>query len=186
MEPKTGGYVVDPRDHRKSRIVAFYKGEDVHPLKYTIQEMWTWEGKQIEGIHSFIQWLFPLDEPSTNNVKAPILSEAEIEEFRTNSTVRENMMKSLRMMLRYYGFTFAPDGKSIQKSSDFEARSGWIYPTNHNYLRITRILKSLMLSGFDAEARMLFAALRDVYGTHRRYIGPVTFKFWCDAVGEHG
>jgi hypothetical protein len=180
----SGGTVVEQNDVNKSRIVAFYKGENVHPLKYTIQEMWTWEGRQIEGTHSFIQWIFPLNEASANSFKAPILNDQEIEEFKTNAKVRENMMMSLRMMLKYYGFAFAPDGESIQKAIDFEARSGWLYPSNHNYLRVTRILKSLMLLDFQKEARAFFAALRNVYQTHHRYIGPITWKFWCEAVGE--
>jgi hypothetical protein len=175
---------LDPNGSKPSRIVAFYKGQNVHPLKYTIQEMWAWESRQIESIHSFIQWLFPLDEPSANNFKAPILTEAEIVEFRADGTIRQNMMMSLRMMLKYYGFAISPDASSIQKASDFEARSGWIYPSNHNYLRITRILKSLMLLAFEDQARKFFAALKDVYRTHRLYIGPVTYKFWCEAVGE--
>jgi hypothetical protein len=176
--------VVDYTYPKASRIVAFYKGENVHPLKYTIQEMWKWEGRQIEGIHSFIQWLFPLDEPSANNFKAPILTKDEIVQFRTDVTVRDNMMMSLRIMLKYYGFTLDPDGETIQKADDFEARSGWIYPSNHNYLRITRILKSLVLLDFEKEAHMFFVALREVYHTHRNYIGPVTYEYWCDAVGE--
>jgi hypothetical protein len=148
--------------------------------------MWKWDVRQIEGLHSFIQWLFPLNEPSANDLKAPILSEAEITEFRTDAKVRANMMMSFRMMLNYYGFALAADGRSIAPSPDFEAKSGWIYPSNHNFLRITRILKSLMLLSFQDEARMMFAALKEVYLTHRIYIGPVTYKYWCNAVGEPG
>lgn len=169
-----------------SEIVAFYKGENVHPLKYTIDEMWKWEAKQIEGIDSFIHWLFPLDEPSEGNLKAPILTKDDIAEFRTNGQIRENLMMSFRMMLRYYGFTYAPDATSIERASDFEARSGWLYPSNHHYLKITRILKCLMLLDFEDVAHMFFSALREVYGTHRMYIGPVTYKFWRNTVGEPG
>jgi len=37
-----------------SRIVSFYKGENVSP-PYTIQEMWTWEGRRVEATYTFIK-----------------------------------------------------------------------------------------------------------------------------------
>ena len=173
-----------PQARKVSRIVAFYKGENVHPVKYTLEEMWTWEARRIETIHNFIQWLFPLDVPSANSFKVPILTAEDIVEFRTDAEIRRKLMMSLRMMLKYCGFRFTADATAIEKSDDFEARSGWIYPSNHNYLRISRILNCLMLLDFRDQAHMFFDALKDVYRTHRRYIGPVTYKFWCDAVGE--
>jgi len=167
-----------------SRIVAFYKGQNVHPLQYTIEEMWTWEGRRVETIHNFIQWLFPLNVASANSFKAPILTEEDIQQFKTDAEIRGRLMQSLRMMLKYYGFTFAKEGSQIVKAKDFEARSGWLYPSNHNYLRISRILNCLMLLDFDQEAHMFFRALREVYRTHRIYIGEVTWGHWCRAVGE--
>jgi len=169
-----------------SIIVSFYKGENVHPLKYTIQEMWTWEGRQIEGIHTFIQWLFPLNEASANSFNAPILSKEDIEEFKSDDVMRQNLMKSFRIMLRYYGFAFTDDELSIAKANDFETRSGWIYPSNHNYLRISRILKCLMLLDFQDEAQMLFSELKEIYRTHSKYIDPITYQYWCKAVGSKG
>jgi Opioid growth factor receptor (OGFr) conserved region len=182
----TSAYGLQKRKMSLSRIIEFYKGENVHPLKYTIEEIWTWEGRRVETIHNFIQWLFPLDVPSANSFKAPILTTEDIEEFRTNTEIRNRMMKSLRMMLKYYGFAFAEGGGGIAKANDFEARSGWIYPNNHNYLRISRMLKCLMLLDFPKEAHMFFSVLKDLYRTHRRYIGPTTYEYWCKAVEEAG
>jgi hypothetical protein len=167
-----------------SRLLDFYRGQDVHPLRYTIEEMWTWDGRRVETLHNFIQWLFPLDVPSANSFKAPILTKEEIAEFKTDPELRRRLMESLRMMLRYYGFQFADDGSAIEKAKDFETRSGWLYPENHNYLRISRILNCLVLLGFSGEARMFFEALREIYRTHRRYIGEISWGHWCRAVGE--
>ena len=41
-----------------------------------------------------------------------------------------------------------------------------------------------MLLDFAAEARMLFDALREVYKTYGKYVGHITFSYWCNAVGE--
>ena len=157
-----------------SRIVAFYRGENVHPLRYTIEEKWTWEGRRVEATHNFIQWLFPLDVASANSFKAPILTKEDIQEFKTDSTIRARLMESFRMMLKYYGFTFANDRKSILKAEDFESRSGWLCPSNHNFLRISRILNCLMLLDFQNEAHMFFGALKEIYRTHARYIGTTS------------
>jgi hypothetical protein len=168
-----------------SIIVAFYQNENVHPLKYTLEEMWTWDDRKIESLHSFIQWMFPLKEPSANSLDAPILTKEDIEQFKTDPEIRARLMKSFLMMIHYYGFAFSDDNTSIVKGPDFETRSGWLYPSNHNYLRITRILKCLVLSNFQNEAVMFYKALEEIYKTHGRYIGPTSYRYWCNAVGLH-
>ena len=125
-----------------SRIVAFYKRENIHPLRYTIEEMWTWEGRRVEATHTFIQWLFPLNVPSGNSIGAPVLTEDDLDQFQTNPELRARLMKSFSMMLKYYGFAFSEDEKRIVKADDFEARSGWLYPSKHNYLRISKLFSA--------------------------------------------
>ena len=87
------------------------------------------------------------------------------------------------MMLEYYGFKFTTNKTAIVKANDFESRSGWIYPSNHNYLRISRIIKCLMLLDFQDEAQMFFSVLKGMYKTHAKYIGPITYQHLCMAVG---
>jgi len=70
------------------KIVSFYKNEKVHPYGYQLEEMWAWDDKRIETLHSFIQWMFPLDEPSANNLHAPVLSDEEIAQL--GSPIKKN------------------------------------------------------------------------------------------------
>jgi hypothetical protein len=165
-----------------SRVVQFYRLENVHPLKYTIEEMWQWDDRQLEKMHNYIQWWFPLDEPSGNSLGAPILTMDEIEQFHTDKEIRVRLLKSFSIMMNYYGFAFDDKTGKIGKAKDFEKHSGWLFPDNHNYLRITRILKSMTLLGFPEISKALLGVLEGLYKEYRVYIGPKTWKYWSDSL----
>jgi hypothetical protein len=59
----------------------------------------------------------------------------------------------------------------------------WDYQ-NHNWLRITRILRSLHLLGLEAEAQALYRRLEDFHGRRRFPIDHNTFRYWTDAVRD--
>jgi hypothetical protein len=72
---------------------------------------------------------------------------------------------------------------SIGECPNFKARAAdvWTMP-NHNWLRITRILRSLTLLGLEREAQALYACLSDFYRTRRFPIPASTFRYWTGAV----
>jgi Opioid growth factor receptor (OGFr) conserved region len=162
--------------------VSFYRGEVVHPDRLTLDEIIRWDDKEIENSHSIIQWLFPLNKPSLNVANTPVITEHEIKQFRSDPELRNGVLRSLARMLRFYGLRMATPDMAIVKGKDFEQKSGWIYPRNHNYKRLTRMLKSLRLLGFEAEAKCLYAALEEIYNAHRRYIGQEVFEYWQRAI----
>jgi hypothetical protein len=62
----------------------------------------------------------------------------------------------------------------------------WAFP-NHNWLRITRVLRSLWLLGMKKEALAFFERLETFYASRRFPIGNDTFEFWKKAVrADHG
>lgn len=65
------------------------------------------------------------------------------------------------------------------EAADFPDRvpDVWAYP-NHNWLRITRVLKSLTLLGLEEEARSLFRRLDEVYSSRRFPVTAETFGYW--------
>ena len=58
-----------------SRLTEFYKGTGTDSEGRTIAMIWAYSHNQWEATHDFIQWLFPLPEPSRFNPSAPVLSE---------------------------------------------------------------------------------------------------------------
>jgi hypothetical protein len=52
---------------------------------------------------------------------------------------------------------------------------------NHNHLRLTRILRSTLLLGLEAESAALFHALNAIYREYPTRISARTHAFWSDA-----
>ena len=51
---------------------------------------------------------------------------------------------------------------------------------DHNYLRITRILKCLMTFGLIDEAQAFYECLRQIYREESDQIGGETFQYWTN------
>jgi hypothetical protein len=165
-----------------SQLVQFYRDGGVNSEKRTLQEIQGWPFNKLEAVHNYIQWLFPLNEPSAFNRDAPLLTAGDIDVFRSSEVIKENLLLSFKQLMLFYGYSLkVNDGKlSLEKSSDFEIRSqNWLQPHNHNFLRITRIIKCLKLLGFDKEAVALFDQLKNLYNSkYQSIISPATFRYW--------
>jgi hypothetical protein len=176
------------REDRLSRITDFYLGKTRHPRGVTIEEIWEWSYTRLELEHSYIQWLFPLVERSQAAPISPVLAGEDIREFQHNADLRERLRRSLSIMLAFYGLKLTYNDEAakepvIEQSAEFEERAThWITVNNHNYLRITRILRSLGLLGMSREAKEFFAALQRVYVKSQEEVGSYSYGFWKDAV----
>lgn len=162
-------------------LIAFYSGTGRDAAGRRLQDIWRFSFEELEENHDYIQWLFPLMERSAFNPRAPILDAAAIERFQSVDGLKKNLERSLEVMLEFYGLEVA--GDRIVRASSFVGRSGnWLTSFNHNFLRLTRILKSLSLLGLEPRAAQLFACLEEIYATHQRVIGERTMSFWRKAV----
>lgn len=168
--------------HRSTNLlVPFYLGEQRDIEGRTIEEIWAWDFEELECVHDYVQWLFPLMERSAFNSDAPIVSADTIEAFQTNPLLRQNLLQSLRVMLRFYGLQ--EDNGKITRSQDYPVRkSEWIDRFNHNYLRITRILKCLITFGLEQYAQAFYRCLAQIYREESDRIGSETFQYWTNAV----
>jgi hypothetical protein len=171
-----------------SRIVDFYRGEALSSGGVGIETIWGWNDRQLEVVHTYIQWLFPLREPSQAVPGSPTITEDEARVFRQDPALKERALRSFRLMLGFYGFVMSPaadtaNGMTLAPAADFEVKSrNWLTTANHNHLRITRILKSLILLGLKREAQEWFAALQRVYVANADIIGRTTYEYWRNAV----
>ena len=153
-----------------SPVVAFHAGTGTDARGRTRAAILQWPDSRLEGVHDYIQWLFPLPEPSGFNPDAPLLTAADIAAFAADTGLRGNLAEAHDRMLRFYG---------LDRSPPVAARlRAWQTPGNHNMLRITRILRCLVLLGLPDRAETMSGRLREVDSPA---IGARTWRFWEDA-----
>jgi len=172
-----------------SPLVNFHKHDKPNDDRLTLERIHTFDFQDLEDIHTYIQWIFPLDEPSRAIPWSPVLTQDDINELRGDVQVQARLYKSLCLMCRFYGFNvLGIDNDRIEIKIDMdefqERYANWISPYNHNYLRLTRILKSLRLLGCEDWADQLYNVLEQVYNLYPKIISKTTFEFWQNAVGK--
>jgi hypothetical protein len=171
-------------------IVSFYSGgRDDH--NRTLEAILAWPDDRLEGVHDYIQWVFPTDVPSGVNPFAPLVTQQTAEAFASSAELRDRLRHALDRMLSFYGLKRSATAKgdvviAIDVSRFAERGPNWLRPGNHNHLRLTRILQCLWILGLRAEAQALQRCLLiDVYeGPGRGRIARDTWAFWKDALGS--
>jgi hypothetical protein len=174
------------------RIIAFYSGSAPDHRGRYLHEIQEWPEDQLEGVHDYIQWLFPLPEPSGFNTAAPILTRESMQEFRTRPELQQRLRVSFLRMVNFYGLEARSDEQiTVARAPNFAAKAAvWLSPANHNHLRITRILRCLSFLGLAAEANAFFDCLSEIYEDERNKPMPAisdeTILYWGEAVGHAG
>lgn len=165
-----------------SHLIEFYRGESADSEGRFLRELWEWNDEELEFHHDYIQWMFPLPEPSQFNPDAPLLTADDIATFRHDALLRSNLRKSLDRILAFLGLE-SETNAAVVEGANFSQRipTVWAY-FNHNWLRVTRILRSLKLLGLEEESRALFQKLDAFYRDQRFPITAETFAYWEDAV----
>jgi hypothetical protein len=160
-----------------SKITEFYTGGREPHHMHTLAEMWEKNDDFWEYNHSHIQWLFPLNEPSNFNPDAPQLSEEDIATFKSDPTIQRNFLMSFCRFLNFLGLDYQD-----QKVVETEFFEPIVFKmANHNWLRITRVLKSLVLVGFEKEAIAFYNTLKE-FREQRGWASDNAFSYWKGAV----
>ncbi|XP_051967431.1 opioid growth factor receptor-like protein 1 [Xyrauchen texanus] len=133
--------------------LRFYQGQrrsvpdDVHI--HDFHKEWHADYNRLERVHSYIQWLFPLQEPGMN-WDAHVLTKKEIKLFREDENAKNNLVKSYKLMLDFYGIELVNESTGeVTHAPNWQDRFRNLNRNTHNNLRITRILKSLGTLGFQ-------------------------------------
>jgi hypothetical protein len=169
----------------ESPLVAFYRGDGRDHRGRLLSDIHAFDVHELESHHDYIQWLFPLPEPSGANAHAPLLSKEDIEAFESDNALRKALLQSLHMMLRFYGLDVwagRPEIKVVRGAHFAERRHVWLTRGNHNFLRISRMLRSLTLLGLGAYASAFLKSLEDIYEEEASTIGNTTMEYWRRAV----
>jgi Opioid growth factor receptor (OGFr) conserved region len=166
-------------------LIRYYAGEVPDDQNRYLNRVQRWPDDLLESVHDYIQWMFPLREPSPFNPSAPLLDDDSILAFRTRPKLQENLRISFRRMLKFYGLEM-PAGSSIVKPAlaFAEQSQNWLNVGNHNHLRLTRIIKSLSTLGLRPESQGLCECLVGIHQNHRNQISQRTLRFWKEAAEE--
>jgi hypothetical protein len=162
-----------------SRLIEFYRGTAPDREGRTLAQIWDFSDEEMEDYHDFIQWLFPLPEPSQYNPYAPLLTEEDVTAFRTEATLRDHLLRSLDRFLEFVGLVRREN--CIEPGPAFDQkREVWTRP-NHNWLRITRVLHCLRMLGLEDQGRQLFSSLENLNQRGAAQISPSTLAYWQNA-----
>ncbi|HTM26961.1 MAG TPA: opioid growth factor receptor-related protein [Vicinamibacterales bacterium] len=160
-------------------IVAFFSGgRDIEGR--TLDQILGWDDHRLEGVHDYIQWLFPTRQPSGVNPSAPLVTDATAGAFERTDALRASLRRAFDRMLAFYGLRWN-DGRVEIDEGRFPVRGRvWLHAGNHNHLRLTRIIDSLAALDLRAEARALQRCLIDDVAANAGpgHITPGTVQFW--------
>ena len=109
-------------------IVGFLEGKTPDHRGRTLSMVLAFSDERAEQTHDYIQWLFPLDEPSGSVHGAPVLSGLDIDEIKKNSAAQANLIKASTWFFQF-----------------LHRNQRWTAKYDHNQLLITRVIKSLPL-----------------------------------------
>jgi len=145
-------------------IVAFLEGQGPDARGRSLFDVLAFDNAALESQHDFIQWLFPLREPSRAEPGSPVLSDAEVEAIKASGMAQCALAAATDRMDVFY-----------------RATHDWLMANDHNHLRITRIIRSLRLLVGDDQADAFRAAILARVEATRAPISPRSSGYWTTA-----
>ncbi|WP_075535912.1 opioid growth factor receptor-related protein [Candidatus Pelagibacter communis] len=142
-------------------ILDFLIGEQPDIYNRYLEDIWKMSDEDIESVHNFIQWTFPLNERSGAVPNSPILTQQEIIDIKQSEIAKQNVKKSADWFLNF-----------------LTRNSYWICQSNHNHFRITRAIKSLHLIHSNEEAENFKNSVLNLIKGNENKINPISLEFW--------
>ena len=160
----------------ESRIVKFYENRAHDNFGRSLIEMQHYNHEQLENDHKYIQWMFPSSIKSVFNQSAPVLKRKDVEYIKQSEKIKENMKISLMVITDFLGLAKDyVENKYFVKNSRVEK---WLTPENHNFIRLSRILRSLILFDLKDEAQLLLNCLTEIYNNGYKDIIGDSYYHW--------
>eukprot|EP01125_Pyxidicula_operculata_P002242 TRINITY_DN1214_c0_g1_i1.p1 TRINITY_DN1214_c0_g1~~TRINITY_DN1214_c0_g1_i1.p1 ORF type:complete len:309 (-),score=68.37 TRINITY_DN1214_c0_g1_i1:82-1008(-) len=134
--------------------IEFYRNAKPIPKGELIDNIHAnWKGNYdlIDSSRRIFKWLFPIREPCRYNLSQP-LQKHEITFFKSDQQCRERVIKSVDMIFDFFGLTlnFTHSGDPVvERSENWIERYKFLNANFRNNMRITRMLKFLVETGFE-------------------------------------
>ncbi len=169
-------------------LIHFFLGTGTDHRGRSLMQIVEKPDQWLERTHDYIQWIFPLYIPSRFNPFAPVLTEQVHEAFNhrddpNQATLQRNFEAAICRMLQFYGYDFDTATNTVSTTEQWwEKSDNWLTEDNHNFLRITRMLRSMFLLGRHEAARSFHGCLLAAARIHPFIITKRTLDFWDEAV----
>jgi hypothetical protein len=147
---------------------------------WNFNDVMQWSESALEYNHTYIQWLFPLDAPSIAVKSSPFLNHDDFKLLSQSKKVQGRTSRAFYLFLGFLGLNYR--NGQVLKKANFDMRSKvWLTPKNHNYMRISRVLKNLTLMKREDEARA-FADFLTSMNESKDVVDDETLHYWRLAI----
>ena len=145
-------------------LYKFLKNEEKDFKGRFLSDIWDFTDDEIEDNHDFIQLIFPLDKPSEAIAHDIYLEDVnEILKIKSDKIIKKNLIKSRDWFIKF-----------LMRNDQWKTYS------DHNQLRITRIIECLRLLISDQEANRFYLTIISIIGEHNE-INKITLEYWSNA-----
>lgn len=145
-------------------LYKFLKNEERDFQGRFLSDIWNFSDDEIEDSHDFIQILFPLDKPSEAVYHNIYLKDVnEFLKIKNDEIIKKNIIKSKNWFIKF-----------------LKRNDQWKSYSDHNQLRITRIIECLRLLISDEEAESFYSLILSMVGKETE-INEITLDYWSKA-----
>ena len=145
-------------------LYKFLKNEEKDFQGRYLSDIWSFSDDEIEDNHDFIQILFPLDKPSEAVDYNIYLKDVnEFLKIKSDEIIKKNIIKSKDWFINF-----------------LKRNDQWKLYSDHNQLRITRIIECLRLLISDEEADSFYSLILSMVGEETE-INDITLDYWSKA-----
>ena len=151
----------------RTALINFLSGSGTDDAGRTYQDILDQDDQWLEYTHDWVQWCFPLFEPSQSVMNAPVLeSMDEVKLIQDSAEAQETMRRGLVRFAE-----FLRDGDQ------------WLRYHDHNHLRITRVIKSGKALMSDDQAREFYQYVMGLVSNRAgQKPSEVSIQYWAQAV----
>ena len=145
-------------------LYKFLKNKEKDFQGRFLSDIWNFSDDEIENNHDFIQILFPLDKPSEavdHNIYLKDVNE--FLKIKSDEIIKKNIIKSKEWFIKF-----------------LKRNDQWKLYSDHNQLRITRIIECLRLLISDEEAESFHSLILSKVGKETE-INEITLDYWSKA-----
>lgn len=159
------------------------------PTGESLLDLRKFDNQDLEARHDYIQYMFPSPEPSGANPDAPVATIEDANAFAENQKLKDELLLNLNRMLIFWDFEMesGSDGSikfSLSKKFNSKKAKQVILRNNskfHNFLRLTRVVKSLFFLGLPQYAYAFQLFLLDVVAGQVK-ASDTTIEYWRTAI----